>query len=902
MSDSPPDMKAPGSLKGLTEAQRQGVLQTEGPVLILAGPGSGKTRVITRRIAYLVECGIPAWQILALTFTNKAANEMRERVISLLGEGAITRGLTVTTFHALCARLLRKYLDPVKGLAADAGVGITSTFAIGDTADQTALMKKTIELLHLSTSNWQPRSILGVISAAKNELITPAEYSKQAMDFNSRTIAKIYSAYDKAMRAANMVDFDDLLMLTVRLLTRSAAARQDCRRRWQYLLIDEYQDTNRAQFKIASLLAGGAGESADAAAAAPNICVVGDPDQSIYGWRGADISNILDFEKMYPGAHVITLGENFRSTGEILAAADSVIRHNTLRKHKPLFTSRPAGHKPEAVLTQDEHDEAALVLDWIREVKEQAADRGSDADLAAISWKDFAIFYRTNALSRVMEDTLRNAGVPYVIARGTAFYQREEIKHALAYLRVVANPADSISLARIVNTPARGISDATWERIERAAMDSGLAEIEAMRLAAEGHVPRAMNELNARAIAAVGRFVQLINDWTGAGRFMGAAAPASLAELVERVIRESGLEKMYRDAKDGPDEDRLENLSELISSAREFEMGYDPGADPAADFDVVRADAAGVPMASTIADDIPSEPGGPVIDPDDPLGGLAPDASGADAFSLDEDGSIFERDEPHGAGPEHGARSPLPGVGRGAGNPAAPPLLAMLRAYLERVTLVADADTVDPSQGAVTLMTLHAAKGLEFRAVAMIGLEEGTLPHARAVYGGGIGAAGSPSQADLELEEERRLCFVGMTRAMERLILTSARYRTIRGVPERCMRSRFLDEIEPAHVIECDRAGEADRAWADRTRGDRRDAPDRSRAGNSAASALRRDYPDDTPGAGGLRVGMMVRHPQFGVGKVTSLTRGIDARAKVVFRDVGERTLVLQYARLTKVE
>lgn len=885
---------SPHALEGLTEAQRQGVLTTDGPVLILAGPGSGKTRVITRRIAYLVECGIPAWQILALTFTNKAANEMRERVIALLGEGAITRGLTVTTFHALCARLLRKYLDPVKGLAADAGIGITSTFAIADTADQTALMKKTIEGLNLSTSNWQPRSILGVISTAKNELLSAAEYAKEALDFNGRTIAKIYTAYDKAMRAANMVDFDDLLMLTVRLLTRSEAAREDCRRRWQYLLIDEYQDTNRAQFKIAALLAGGTAEATIGddeekiptrreGQLAPNICVVGDPDQSIYGWRGADISNILDFEKSYPGAKVITLGENFRSTGEILAAADSLIRNNKLRKHKPLYTSRGAGEKPEVVITQDEHDEAGLVLDWVREVKESKGERGG----GGMSWKDFAVFYRTNALSRVMEDTLRNAGVPYVIARGTAFYQREEVKHALAYLRVVANPADSISLARIVNTPARGISDTTWERVERAAMEMGVAEVEVMRIAATGRIPTGLGELNARAIGAIGKFVQMLDEWTGSGTFMGAAAPTSLAELVERVIRESGLEKMYRDGKDGADEDRLENLAEVVSSAREFEEGYDAGADPASDFEPpsLGSGARGLPDV-TGEGDVASR-----VSMGDPLGGLLPDASEGDAFSLDDAGSIF--------GLEFGAaREERSAIGSGRGDEVgevAPPLLAMLRAYLERVTLVADADTVDPSQGAVTLMTLHAAKGLEFRAVAMIGLEEGTLPHARAVYGGAVGGGTKVAAADMELEEERRLCFVGMTRAMERLVMTSSRYRTVRGVPERCMRSRFLDEIDEAHVVECDRAGEAERDWAESSGrggfgGRGRDEFDSPRGGSGGAKM------------GGLRVGMTVRHPQFGVGRVTGLTAGLDARAKIAFRDVGEKTLVLQYARLSVVE
>ncbi len=799
-------------LAGLTQPQAQAVQHTEGPLLVLAGPGSGKTRVITRRMAYLISCGIPAWQILALTFTNKAAAEMRERVVHLLGPGVVGRGLTVTTFHALCARLLRKYAEIARL------PGLTGTFAIYDTDDQMALVKKAIEELNLSTTNFPARSVLSQISNAKNDLLGPEEYAAQAFDFQSRQIAKIYQAYQRSLRAANAVDFDDLLLLTAQMLRDSAEVRSSCRRRWQYLMIDEYQDTNRAQFRIAALLAGSsAGDAAPAAAAASahaqdergshNICVVGDPDQSIYGWRGADIENILQFEKHFPRAKVIPLGENFRSTKHIIAAADTLIRNNVKRKPKDLYTSNAQGSKPEIVICRDEHHEARLVVDWIKQVR---------AD--GFAWKDFAIFYRTNALSRVVEDVLRNEGIPYAIARGTAFYQREEIRHAVAYLRVVANPADEVSLLRIVNTPSRGIGDTTMERVRTLAAERGVGVLEALRLAGDAL------KLAPRTGQSIARFVAMLDDWGGIhaeGMLHAPAADGSLAELVERIVRESGLEEMYRAAGD-TEAERLDNLAELVSSARDFEETYDPSSDPAGD----------APFS-----------------PD-----LAP---------------TYE-----------------------------PSLLELLRGYLERITLVSDADSVDPDQGAVTLMTLHAAKGLEFQGVAMIGLEEGLLPHARVQENPG------------ELEEERRLCFVGVTRAMKRLLITSSRYRTIRGITERTIESRFLHELPKQHVSLSDQGGFSEPGWDD-------DAPRRpgSRAGHTPGDGPRfvpdgaqvrtsrpgLNAPKDVRGVP-LAVGMLVRHPQFGTGRIASISSGADARAQIQFRDVGVKTIVLAYARLERVE
>ena len=772
----------------LTSPQRQAVLHTEGPLLVLAAAGSGKTRVITRRIAYLVGLGVPAWRILALTFTNKAAGEMRERVTSLLtSAGRSTRGLTVTTFHSLCARLLRRYATEA---------GLKPEFTIYDTGDQMSLLKKVLESLSLSSSNWPPRSVLTAISDAKNKLIDAEEYAVGAGDFYAKTIAKVYGGYQRALRAASAVDFDDLLVLTAKLLKLSAPVRDECRSRWKYLLIDEYQDTNRAQFVIASLLAGESTPDRPS----PNICVVGDPDQAIYGWRGADIGNILDFEEQYPGCRVIALGENFRSTAPVLGVADSLIRHNKRRKHKDLFTRRSGGDKVEVVYCRDEQHEATLVADWLKSRHEHSG-QGPSVE-AGLAWREMAVFYRTNALSRVVEDAMRAASIPYTVARGTAFYDREEIRAALAYLRLVANPADDVSLDRIVNVPARGLGATTMARVEAMASEQEIPVLEALRSISEGHNAG----LTARAASSASKFVGMIDGWTGAGSFMGENVGGSLVGLVERVIRESGLEAMYRAqaqaGKTDADLDRLDNLAELVSSARQFESEFDVAADPGAEQDFL-----------------------------DPL---------ADSV---------------------------------------PPLLAMLRAYLESIALIADADAVDPEQGAVTLMTLHAAKGLEFGAVAMVGLEEGLLPHSRAM------------DSDSQLEEERRLCFVGITRAMRRLLITGARYRTIRGLSERTISSRFLDEFDPAHVRVSDQAdaysGLHDSDWAEPRTTSNEPLPRRA----SAPSGMEVQFP----------TGSRVRHPQFGVGTVRSIISGTSSRAVIEFQSVGVKTLLLEYTRLQRV-
>lgn len=834
----------PDYLQGLTEPQRKAVLCTEGPLLILAAAGSGKTRVITRRIAHLVANNTPPWSILALTFTNKAAGEMRERVaLTIAGPNALDpdaprdprlRGLTITTFHSLCARLLRRYAEQANL------PGLKPDYTIYDSSDQMASMKRVLKAMNLQASNWPPRSVLSTISTAKNEMMDAKKYEANAFDYYSKQVAKIYIAYEEALRKAGAIDFDDLLLYTARILDINPEIKDELNARWKYLLIDEYQDTNSVQFKIASLLAAPPAPlpGMEDEPSQPNICVVGDPDQAIYGWRGADISNILDFEEHYPGAQVIMLGENFRSTEPILQAADTLIKHNTKRKDKPLFTSQPGGDPITVVTCNDERHEADLIGDWFRQLNEDHN----------IPWKDMAVFYRTNALSRVVEDAMRQNSIPYRIARGTAFFDREEIKNAISYLRVIANPSDPVSLLRVINTPTRGIGKTTLDTIQGACSRAGLTLWEGLNRAGE-------LGLSDRATNSIKKFTDMINDWTGGGSFMGASLSSNLHELVERVITESTLEAHYtKQAKASgaeSDEERLDNLNELITSARDFEREFDPAEDPASFTDAEEAQSGNL-------------------------------------------GNV-------------------------------PPLLALVRAYLESIALIADADAVDSESGAVTLMTLHASKGLEFPAVAMIALEEGTLPHSRA------------NESVAELEEERRLAFVGITRSMRHLQITTAARRTIRGITERTIKSRFLEEIGSDNIIFSDQSdggyggsmGEYDDAFSDKSPSSRFRAgsfanfkPDHQAINDAREKRLANVQPRQSipvppprpsiiPGGqstssqsasgGQYPVGCIVSHPQFGEGTVMKTTPGQNARVIIEFKAVGRKTLVLEYARLKRI-
>jgi DNA helicase-2/ATP-dependent DNA helicase PcrA len=732
-------------LHDLTEAQREAVTHTEGPLLIVAGAGSGKTRVITRRVAYLIELGIAPWSIMAITFTNKAAGEMKTRIASLLSRSLRDWGRLeqpaplICTFHSLCLRILKHYATRV---------GLPGNFSIYDSSDQNKLIKEATQGLDLSTNNFPPATVHATISNAKNQLVGPEGFAQAAGDFHQRTVARVYTKYQQLLKQNNALDFDDLLMYTAHAFRDHPDVLKELQERFQYVLIDEYQDTNHAQYIIAHALA----------LRHKNMCVVGDPDQSIYAWRGADIQNILDFEKDYPTAKVVRLEQNYRSTKTILRIASKLIAQNKQRKDKTLWTTNDEGARAQLFLCQDEYDEANTVAEQLRELHDQGGRE----------WNQMAVFYRINALSRVMEDSLRRAGIPYQIARGVEFYGRKEIKDVLAYLRVIANPADEVSLARIINVPARGISDRTVTQLQTYAVGKGSTLWQTL-----AQVDQAPG-LTARAIASIKQFVQLVQRWQtlAANRAAGEASGKGLVQnLMEDVVRASGMEQMLRKIGE-KEQDELANVEELITAAAEYD-GENP------------------------------------------------------------EGSLED--------------------------------------YLARVSLVSDVDQLKDAGGAVTLMTLHAAKGLEFPVVAMIGLEEGILPHSRA------------SQSVNELEEERRLCFVGITRAEERLLMSKAGYRTIRGLRERTAGSQFLGEM-PADDFEV----------MDRTS---------ISFGTERRGEQRKHLVDENERlATQFKQGQLVRHPTFGIGRIADISdMGQHTRAVIEFNQAGRKTLILQYARLERV-
>ena len=746
-------------LSDLTDSQRRAAAHLDGPALILAGPGSGKTRVITRRVAWMLVNGIPAWQVLALTFTNKAAGEMRERIDALLPDSMSNRrGLFVSTFHAFCARQLRVHGERI---------GLDAGFSIYDTSDQRAAMKEALGSAGLESGNWTPASMLSAVSHAKNQLKNASAYEEEASDFYTRSVARAFKAYEGILTRNNAVDFDDLLLRTANLLRVDDEVRTQLQERFRYVLIDEYQDTNHAQFVIADAIANAHG----------NIFVVGDPDQSIYGWRGADVGNILEFEEKYPGTMIIPLGRNFRSTGHIVSAASGLIQNNRRRKHKDLHTELGDGDPVRLVYCQDERHESEQVADAIRR-----------ASADGVEFREMAILYRVNALSRVLEDALRGAGIPYVIARGTAFFARKEIKDALSYLRALSNPVDDVALSRIVNVPTRQIGSRTLKAVERHAMHERLSLFEALEDVAR------VEGLGARAIRAVTAFVGSFKRWKSA---LENGHLAQLPGFVAQVITESGLEGMHLGGGDEDGLERVANLNELVSAAAEFEMPEADAADPG-------------------------------DDPETPDAPAAPMASLAEA----------------------------------------------LQAFLESIALVSDQDAIDQSRGAVTLMTLHAAKGLEFDFVSMVGLEEGMLPHARSQEG------------EQELEEERRLCYVGMTRAKRTLHLSLAASRAVRGQRTRTIPSSFVGELPEEHleVNRLDGSGEFEDGYS------------------IVYDAEYADEPHDGGGGGfasRFPAGSVVRHPQFGIGTVQSISpRGTVSSARVAFHGIGTKTLILEYARL----
>jgi DNA helicase-2/ATP-dependent DNA helicase PcrA len=706
-------------LAGLNPAQREAVLATEGPLLVVAGAGSGKTRVLTHRVAHLIAaCGVEPQEILAITFTNKAAGEMRTRLEDLLGP--VASKIWILTFHAACGRILRREAPRL---------GYRSNFTIYDQADQIRLTKACLEELERDPKRFVPRGIHAQISNAKNNLISPAAYQSRVASFFDQTVADTYELYQRRLFASNAVDFDDLLMLTVDVLERFPEALERWQKAFRYVLVDEYQDTNHAQYRLLQLLA----------AEHRNVCAVGDPDQSIYAFRGADIRNILEFERDFPDTRVIALEQNYRSTNTILRAANAVIQHNRERKEKNLFSDLGEGLPVRGLEVEDEHAEARFV----------AAEVAALID-EGFSGSEIAVFYRTNAQSRVIEDVLVRQEIPYQVIGGPRFYERAEVKDVIAYLQVIDNPYDAVSLQRIANRPRRGIGDASLARLQTYADAHGLSLWEATEFAEEAGIAAA-------PLRAVQSFRTLIQS------LQAGALELEVPELVERVLERSGYVEALEAERTIEAQGRIENLQELVGVAQEYQA----------------------------ASEEPS-----------------------------------------------------------------------LSHFLQEISLFSDQDALTEAESRVTLMTLHNAKGLEFRAVFMVGMEEGIFPHSR-------------SLEEQQLEEERRLCYVGMTRAQERLTLTHASGRSLYGSRNYNLPSRFLDELPDE--IERERLRPA--SWS--SYGARTIAP-------------RTDVP-------ALATGDSVRHGTLGEGVVTRIEPGGVVTVRFA-EDGAERRLVLEYAPLEKIK
>lgn len=702
-------------IDSLNPAQREAVVTTEGPLLVLAGAGSGKTRVLTYRIAHMIaDLGIRPWQILAITFTNKAAAEMRERLGALLPNS--TRGMWVCTFHAMCVRMLREDADLL---------GYTGQFTIYDDDDSRRMVREIMQGLDIDQKNFPINMIRGKISAAKNAMVGPDEMLEKASDPKERKAAQVYAELERRLRAANAMDFDDLLVRTLELLRTRPEVLDKYQERFRYISVDEYQDTNHVQYEIANLLA----------AKYQNLMVVGDDDQSIYSWRGADISNILDFEKDFKQAKVVKLEQNYRSTGHILNAANAVVRHNSQRKEKRLFTALGEGEKIQAYQAGDERDEGR----WIAgEIDKQRS--------AGVSYDDMAVFYRTNAQSRILEDMFLRAGVPYKIVGGTRFFDRAEIRDVMAYLKMIVNPADEMSVKRVINTPRRGIGSTSIEKIEQLARENGCSFFQACELACAE-----TGRFTAKVRTALGSFVNIVRE--------GRRMDGELKDVVDAIVDRTGLVQAFRAEGTMEAEGRMENIQEFMGVAAEFEETHDDIEGTLESLEELRA--AGM-------EGVPED--------------AAPAVEGAAPFA--------------GAASAAGAAEP-------AGVPAAaiaaqeiertygPLACKALPALMEWLALRSDLDSLAGQTQAVTMMTVHSAKGLEFPVVFVAGLEEGIFPHVA-----GFGGSDDPGK----LEEERRLAYVAITRARKKLFLTYAATRRTYGSTQANPRSRFINEIPEVDI------------------------------------------------------------------------------------------------------
>jgi len=736
-------------LDGLNPQQQKAVIHQGAPLLVVAGAGSGKTRVLTRRISYLMAArGVRPYEILAITFTNKAAGEMKDRVTDLVGP--VAKSMWVSTFHSACVRLLRQEIERL---------GYSSTFSIYDSADSQKLISRVMETLNLDAKRYPPRQFQSLISNAKNELQTPYQYLSAAQNQFETIVADVYTMYEKRLQQANALDFDDLIMKTVQVLQQFPETKARFRSRFRHILVDEYQDTNHAQYMLVKELTGTEGDGYPLA----ELCVVGDADQSIYGFRGATIRNILQFEVDYPNAATVLLEQNYRSTQNILNAANAVITQNESRKEKNLWSDAGSGAPLIGYVAESEYDEAEFVKGEIRSLQDMGHSNPGDT----------AVFYRTNAQSRIFEEIFMRAAIPYKVVGGLRFYERKEVKDLLAYLRVLANPNDEVSIRRIINFPKRGIGDRALEEVEIFSQAQGISFWHALlRVSEASAVPN-------KAAQSIAQFTSMLTALT-----VLVEAKTKPSVIIEAVLEQSGLLTELEASTDPQDEVRVENLKELVSASMEYE-------------------------------ERPFE-------------------------ELGEDEEIS------------------------------------LSGFLEKVSLVADADEIPDGEdhgGVVTLMTLHTAKGLEFPTVFLTGMEDGIFPHARTL------------DDPKEIEEERRLAYVGLTRAEKRLYISRAEYRLTFGSPKYNPGSRFLDEI-PSELIE----------WKDETRSKSSSGSSGIRRSRVATTAPPRAT-GKTSSAMVLTVGQRVSHDTFGLGTVVALAgEGDKSEATINFGQYGDKRLLLRYA------
>ena len=766
-------------IDSLNPAQREAVLTTEGPLLVLAGAGSGKTRVLTFRIAHMLgDLGVKPWQVLAITFTNKAAAEMRERLAALIPSG--TRGMWVCTFHAMCVRMLREDADLL---------GYTGQFTIYDDDDSKRMVRDIMQALGIEQKQFPINMIRSKISSAKNAMIGPEDMLKSADSPNDKKAAQVYLELERRLRAANAMDFDDLLVRTLELLRTRPEVLDKYQERFRYISVDEYQDTNHVQYEIANLLA----------AKYQNLMVVGDDDQSIYSWRGADITNILDFEKDFKNCKTVKLEQNYRSTGHILSAANAVVRHNSQRKDKRLFTAEGDGEKIQAFQASDERDEGR----WIAGEIEKLHSKGT-------SYDDIAVFYRTNAQSRILEDMFLRAGVPYKIVGGTRFFDRAEIRDVMAYLKMIVNPADEMSVKRVINTPRRGIGSTSIQKIEQLARDNRCSFFQACEIATAE-----TGMFSAKVRNGLSSFVALVRE--------GRRMDGELKDVVEMIVDKTGLLQAFRAEGTMESESRAENIQEFLGVAAEFEETHEDIEGTLESLEELRA--AGVADVPADAEPEPVVVSAPAPDPgpsapassfealvgardaagSNPLDSLAaPALSPQDALAAAIAGNAYAAPTELPAGAVHADE-----IERTYG----PLTCKALPALMEWLALRSDLDSLAGETHAITMMTIHSAKGLEFPVVFVAGMEEGIFPHVH-----DFGGSDDPGK----LEEERRLAYVAITRARKRLFLTYAATRRTYGSTSANPRSRFLNEI-PFEDIEFSGIGSAGfegTGWE--KRGDRR--------------------------------------------------------------------------------